>query len=239
MQETIKKIVFSLAGIYLVFVALPNNTILTTLTGLRLAATEQYLGIAMPDTLPYPVDISKWRIVAYDNSSFEIGNGVYLLEQGKVNTSTPIVLRAGERALLLPGPSPVGVSFKLNECSGYLEQFQNFTPLIPKECPKASTMGSDTACDAYIDTVPQCEIPTNGLAINALTLPCQTFVKENINYPSCVKANQNSAAFEKNEWRIYPAPMESTWYPEEFYKLYDGNGNFIGIFKALNPSQPE
>ncbi len=50
--------------------------------------------------------------------------------QGRINKETDVVVRGGSTIFLIEGQSPIGVSFRVNRCSGYLAQFQTFYPPI-------------------------------------------------------------------------------------------------------------
>src|SRR3989344_2077555 len=49
---------------------------------------------------------------------------------GIVNQLPPVVLAPGQTALVVTGASPVGVSFRENRCTGFLEQVQSFDPAL-------------------------------------------------------------------------------------------------------------
>lgn len=49
-----------------------------------------------------------------------------------------IIMSAGGRALVSSGKSPIGYSFRLNECIGYLNETSTYVPALPNACPDGS-----------------------------------------------------------------------------------------------------
>ncbi len=82
------------------------------------------------------ITISGWRLVsAATGNSATIPNGSQLLRTGDVNGASPVVLHPGDTAIISSGESPVGASFRENECVGYLTQHQTFVPSLSRNCP--------------------------------------------------------------------------------------------------------
>ncbi len=178
-----------------------------------------------------PLPISGWTLEGKTRLDLEIGNASPLPYSGRLNREYPVLLKPGEKAVVITGKSPIGVSFRLNKCSGYLGQFQDFEPYIPKECPRAIDedipANLDDSCLDYLERLPRCEIPGN-LSETPLSPACREYLGRKINYNACVDAHKNNPDFYKPEWRIYLGRSARLWKAErETIILHDGNGKII------------
>jgi hypothetical protein len=72
-----------------------------------------------------------------------IPRGSNLLILGETNLTRDISLTAGDRAIISTGVSPVGYSFRVNMCSGYLNQSGTYTPALRNECPRNMSCAID------------------------------------------------------------------------------------------------
>ncbi|PIP73473.1 MAG: hypothetical protein COW88_01970 [Candidatus Lloydbacteria bacterium CG22_combo_CG10-13_8_21_14_all_47_15] len=152
---------------------------------------------------------------------------------GSVNQTAPAFLSPDERAYITTGNSPVGMSFRVNRCSGYLEQFRDFTPALPQSCP-SPLEGVDRAaanisaeCAQFISRIPRCTIVTAELP-DELTPSCKEFILGKIGHNSCAAAHQNDANFYTGEWRIFLGIDRNLWGDEgDIIQLIDRNGSTI------------
>lgn len=129
---------------------------------------------------------------------------------GEINEPTEITLGNREKVIRSPKPSPLGVNFQVNKCSGYLNQFLAFEPpLAPPAggCPEPDLSGLNPAfpanqeCLAFIATIPACTTPLT--FPNNLSPNCQNFIKEEFNYNACFDTHQSDPNFLLPEWRVY------------------------------------
>ena len=164
-----------------------------------------------------------------------IPKGVDLPFANQINYESPIFIDPGDKVVLITGRSPTGYSFKLNKCTGYFNQFQDFTPKLPKECPVASDYNIASvpgylkdACVDYLESIPRCNMPLNNIPPN-LQSECLSLINEKLNYKSCVEDHKNDKDFYKKEWRIYLGRSEKLWKDRrEIIKLLDLNKETIG-----------
>lgn len=169
-------------------------------------------------------------------NSATIGNGVYLPYSGVINPTEPIYLSAGETAVISTGKSPVGYSFRINKCFGYMSQFQNFNPWIPPNCPllryeplPKPPNALEDACLDYIDSYPSCRYQTRDR--DYLSAACNNFIREKGNYTYCVNAHKNDSNFYRPEWRIYLGRNQTLWKSSrETIVLLDQNGKTIDSY---------
>ncbi|MFA6552681.1 MAG: hypothetical protein WCT19_04255 [Candidatus Paceibacterota bacterium] len=164
--------------------------------------------------------------------SVTIGKAVPLPYSGVVNAAETVKLNPGETVYISSGYSPTGFSFRLNSCTGYFGQFQDFIPPLPLDCPAASleTMPStpnklEDSCLDFIDDLPVCKIVSD--VPNYFRNDCKNFLSK-LNYNNCVLNHRNSIDFYKPEWRIYLGRNELLWKSSrETINLLDQNGKVI------------
>jgi hypothetical protein len=192
------------------------------------------------------VNITGWRVTSLRTDTTEvIPQGVEVLTTNGVPTSSQIVLHSGEEANLVTGVSPVGVSFKQNECSGYLAQTQTFYPSMNTRCPDPTddfarfytgNDKSDRSCSDYVKTVRNCKVP---IEKTALPQACIAFADTYLNYNGCVAAHRNDTNFENGSWYVYfgfdePSKKKrhDLWDPShDTLKLLDANGKTVDTYE--------
>lgn len=152
---------------------------------------------------------------------------------GTPNLKTAVSLPPTGRAIITSGRSPIGTSFRVNICSGYLDQFQAYTPTLRQECPepldelKAVGPSTEASCQAFVKTLPRCRA-WSGTFPATISASCKAFVTNNLNYNSCVQRNEKAEAFYKNEWRLFLDKTTELWKNrQEIVKLFDAKGNTI------------
>ena len=196
---------------------------------------EEYVEVFASYNNKQPVNITGWTIKsAITGKSAIIPKGVYMPFSGVVNKEENIFLNPGDRAIITTGDSPKGVSFRLNTCTGYFEQFQDFTPMLPQQCPRPSDeklpLGPNSledVCVKYIEQIPACVAHIQALPIG-LSDGCNEYINKNIHYNGCLGLHKNDSDFYKPEWRIFLKRSEKLWKSErETIKLLDADGKTI------------
>lgn len=198
---------------------------------------KEYIEIKFSSKSAGKALLSGLRLRGAYNLDLPIGEGVYLYWPGIVNNKEPIFLESGGKAIITTGQSPIGYSFRLNKCTGYLEQFQDFIPSLSKDClyPRDEDLpsgpgGLDDKCLDYIDKLPRCEIVKSIPAY--LSSQCQEYISTKINYKSCVDTHRDDPDFYKNEWRIFLGRNDELWKEKrETIELLDKSG---GLIKSIS-----
>jgi hypothetical protein len=195
--------------------------------------TKRSLSITLPETISSTPIITGWKLVNERGMIVTIPEGTEHFIQGKISSTSPIALTGKDRAIISAAASPVGVSFKLDKCSGFLSEFQEFTPPLPASCPSASelikslsTSVGSGECGTYIKKLPSCRIGQGG-GYESLPLNCRSIVASNINQNSCVSRFKNDADFSIPEWRIF---LDQKWFlsaEHDTISLYDKDNIFI------------
>jgi hypothetical protein len=132
---------------------------------------------------------------------------------------------------LIGEKSPLSTdAFRVNECLGYLNQYEDFYPSIYNYCPKPELedlYDLNPFCQDYILKLRRCQIPnySTNLKISSNSY-CTSYISENLNYSGCFKNYSNEDIFLKNYWYIYTKsdlvePLHDIIY------LYDQNGYLV------------
>ena len=200
-------------------------------------ADQEYVQIRATSDNSAPILLSGMTLKSQvSGQTAVIGNGAYLIFPGTVNSEEQIYLKPGETAYITTGRSPVGYSFRLNKCSGYLAQSQQYTPYISAECPYAKNEplppppnGINDQCLDYLDSIPQCTITPN--PPNSLSHECQVFITTKINYPQCIAGHKNDADFYRGEWRVFLGRSDPIWKTRrEIVDLLDRSGKVVDSY---------
>jgi hypothetical protein len=182
------------------------------------------------------VDITGWKIestVTYNNA--KIPTGVHTLHQGGGNVIGDIILVPGDDAIITTGASPVQLSFKGNECTGYLG-IHSYS--YSSECPDATSEFNahyagnplaDDSCYSFVQTVNECSTPAQVPA--GLTAACDAFISKYLNYNGCVAAHSGDAHFYGNTWNVYLGYGARLWKnSRDNIKLLDASGKTVDMF---------
>lgn len=200
---------------------------------------EEYVALETADSLTKPIPITGWRLQSMITKTVvTIPQATKVSTSGNVNIEQAIVLSPRDKVYLLTGHSPIGTSFQVNMCSGYFEQFQEFTPPLTKQCPYAENelkFADDDAalfggeCLSFIENISRCTMPLEALPE---TFPdsCHLFITEKINYNTCVKNHRDDADFFAPEWRVYLKYDTELWGARDIIRLLDENGKTVDVF---------
>lgn len=215
-----------------------------------------------------PINITGWSVengassrkyqigynVFFGNSSrVYIPQGANLFIPGAQNTLGPILLKPGDKAVLLTGSMPPVTdytisSFRVNKCSGYIEEDESvkFSPAISRSCPDYRAYPEvndfERSCYDFVRRMRRCHTPElkdvrrpdGGLDVGTvdgvlgLTNSCKAFIQTTFNYNSCVARHLNDEDFYKKEWRVFLGQPWELWAKErETITLYDQSGRIV------------
>ncbi len=224
-----------------------------------------------------PIDISGWTLQNGRGSrAYDVGGGnlqyfpsiTALIPKGVgfvsplgQNYFQDIVLKPGENAIIVTGsvgstgsPFPI-VSFKENECSGYLQNLPDysFSPYLNMTCVSPSQEPGlealDSACQHFVSTLSSCQTPKfnttrDGYAADyrgntcvgcvngtpGLSNACVAFIKTHFSYQGCLAYHSGDPNFYSNTWRIYlNKPWEMWATDHESISLFDLRGNLAAF----------
>jgi hypothetical protein len=215
-------------------------TIMQDISGVRAPdAQDEYLQIAANYANEASIDLSGWVLEsALTGTRIAIPAAASPYVANTASAMRSVVLKPGDLALVTSSASPVGVSFRENMCSGYLQQFQSFSPPLADECPSPSQIlpltsenlqrYGDTCFDA-INNLPQCRFPQSLPA--EISGACRTFLTEFLSYNGCVNQNRHRSTFESNVWRLYLGSGVEIWRnSHDAVRLLDAQGKTVSVF---------
>lgn len=198
---------------------------------------NEYVTMRFQKTGNKKILLTGWRIESdMTGRGATIGKGVNFPFLGGINYDEPIWINPGDTVYLVSGRSPNGISFHSNKCTGYFEQFQDFTPPLEQNCPRVTDdlprapNRLPDRCLNYIDNLPTCRIPLENNLNSNLSPECLSFLSTEINYNKCIDRHRTDPDFYKPEWHIYLNQNESIWKTQrEVIKLFDNDGKTVGV----------
>ncbi len=208
----------------------------TSSGGFETNPAREYVTLRVRDDATRQIDITGWRLQsAVSGRTAFIRNGTAVYSSGEAVGQEHIVLNPGDSAIVSSGRSPVGTSFRENICTGYLSQFQEFTPDLEPNCPYPEAEAEDTnddtifannTCYSYLQGMRQCTVELNPPS----TLPpnCRAFISNTLTYQGCVKAHRYESDFKSRQWRVYLGYSEDLWRSKrEVLTLLDSEGKLV------------
>jgi len=195
---------------------------------------KEYITIAITQQNLSEVDVTNWKLQNSKGETVALGQGTNIPFTGKVNPVSSIKVKGGDFLTVSTGRSPIGVSFEMNSCAPYLEQFQDFIPPITGICPPQGESKDysslDSSCRNYINKMPRCT--TNAKVLpSELSASCMTFIYANVNYNGCVSSHKNDVNFYSKEWKIFLGRSSELWAQKDTITLLDSGGKIIGAVK--------
>lgn len=175
------------------------------------------------------VNVTGWRVQS-NKRWFPIPQAVRTYDIVRTNTEGDIVLEKGNTLTLYIGiGSPVGVNFRLNKCTGYLNDRADFPFTLPRDCPLPaadSYQNLSGTCQNYIRSLSRCESPDPevmnafpGDAGNA----CREFVNNFFGVNYCYSSLSGKADFLRNEWYAWI---------DEFSEVFDPSHDWVRLVNA-------
>jgi hypothetical protein len=184
-----------------------------------------------------PISLGGWSLQsAYTGVRHTLPQAAPNFIQGAVNAVLPVSLAPGAEVVVSSGVSPVGVSFRENECAGYLAQFQEFSPPLQTRCVSAAAAIPDTAetraalgdtCFDFLATVPSCTFPRS--LPSDISPACASSVMQALSYNSCVRIHRTEAGFAGSTWRLYLAAPRPLWREHDVVRLLDPAGRIVDV----------
>ncbi len=218
-----------------------SNGVTMSTSGARAdEADDEYITLRIAQNISEPVLLDGWRLRStVTGTDVLISGASYLPRLGGNNQEYTIRANPGDEIIITTGRSPIGVSFRTNECIGYLEQFQDFYPRLPQQCPYAEDeipaqyeFGSgpnafNEECMDIVERIGRCEINTQTLPID-IQPQCREFINKSLNYNGCVDLHSNDSDFYGDEWRVYLGRTQELWKERrEVIELVDANNRVI------------
>lgn len=191
---------------------------------------KEYVEISASYSNKEPISITGWTLKGRQGFGATIGKGAYLVYSAQLNTQDAVFLGPNDRAIIVTGHSPIGTSFRLNLCTGYFNQFQDFTPALPQDCPRISEkeipVNYPDACFDFVKSLSTCRMPLTAVPPGAGN-DCANFVSEKANYNGCVLTHKSEENFYKLGWRVYLGRDNELWGTRDSITLFDNEGKIV------------
>ncbi len=197
---------------------------------------QEYVSIRVSGSLQSSITITGWTLQSSTNSlKVTIGSAAQIPALGDVNTNAPITLGSNSTVYVTTGFSPNGASFRTNECTGYFEQFQDFSPTLPMECPRPrdemflfpEKTAGNAECENFINSLRQCTLTVTEIP-GKIGSSCQDFILNNLSYNGCILKHKNDPNFYRDEWRVFLNRNQELWSnSHDRILLLDENGKLV------------
>jgi len=197
---------------------------------------KEYVSIRVSSSLQGNITITGWALQSSTNTTkVVIGPAASIPASGNLSTNAPITLGASGTIHVTTGRSPNGLSFRANKCTGYFEQFQDFSPSLPIECPRPrdemylfpEKTAGNAECEKFINTLRQCTLTVTEIPANVGS-SCQDFILTDLSYNGCVMKHKNDLDFYRNEWWVFLSRDQELWNNNhDRILLLDENGKLV------------
>lgn len=201
-------------------------------------ASKEYVVVTASADNTTQIGISGWSLESASHGVHIVLPGAApVFVAGVVNPTAAVFLSPGASAIVSSGLSPLGVSLRENECSGYLEEMQRFTPALANSCPSAADVLEETdqnlrvygsSCFEYLSNAPACYFPKT--LPNSLSPACRELIVTSLSYNGCVQRYHNDASFNLPSWRLFLGSGVPLWDPShDIIRLLDQYGRVVDV----------
>lgn len=218
-----------------------NKIRMSNISGVRgTDPNKEYLSLSTSLSDNETVNITGWYLKSEVTGYYAMIGKAALLPFPFTKTESDVILKNGDKAIIVKGFSPIGISFRTNICTGYFEENRTFSPSLPRQCPKpkdealpkfSSIYDRDEECVDLIEKIPRCT--TKGSSFirdlpDTVTESCKNYITTQINYNSCVAKHFSDTNFPGKEYRIYLNKFGPLWRHErETINLHDRTGLIV------------
>ncbi len=202
--------------------------------------SKEYITLSTNFDKGETVNITGWYFKSEVTGYYATIGKAALLPFPFTKVESDVVLQRGDRAIIVKGFSPIGISFRTNKCTGFFEENRKFTPSLPLQCPnpedeklpKFSTIyDRNDECLNIIERIPRCTTVGNEFLRDLPdTVPssCKNYLQTQINYNACVAFHFDDTDFPGNQYRIYLNKFGPLWRQErEKLNLHDRSGLIV------------
>ena len=178
------------------------------------------------------VNITGWKIVTNDGSIY-LPKAVSFYRIGGTNTETDLILERGNYVEVSFSKSPMEKNFRLNMCTGYLNDRYEFDRSIPENCPlleRDEYKHLSGECQNYIRSLGRCELSdpnvTNSFRGEEGN-ECRLFINDRINVTECYESSQDDPRFFSDEWRVWLGQWDIIDSLHDYIRLFNQEGLLI------------
>jgi len=161
-----------------------------------------------------PIVVSGWSLENTQGKRYMIGNAarIPLVDASE----TTAALLPSTQAYIHTGASPLGIGFRENACTGYLNENNRFIPSLSGGCPSidvSKLVQYNDRCLSFLQqNAGSCRMPViAGNATVGIGDDCSDFIAKNLNYRGCVDNFRSATDFYRNTWHFYFNRPEKLW----------------------------
>lgn len=157
-----------------------------------------------------PIFITGWKLRGNRSGDTFVPFGI--ADMSPVNlggVETRIALSPGEYANFYTNASAIKRNFRLNKCTGFLNNFYAFVPTLPNDCPKLFERGEAVTfsgtCQSFLFSLRACAniSPNDRNRFGSeQDLGCRA-IMDRYNFGYCYNKFRSQANFFSKEWRIW------------------------------------
>lgn len=177
-----------------------GKIVISSLYGSSPAASGEYLELKNRSAKD-KIMITGFRVENSQHTSFMLPQGYEL--PGFAPAPSPIVLKPGDRALISIGRQERQINFRENICTGYFDEFSDFSPSLDHSCPRIEPTRSVSYTDQCILLIERTSACRTARIDTFVGPACEAFVDAHQNYAGCVADSRDRADFYLRRWRIW------------------------------------
>lgn len=148
------------------------------------------------------ISVTGFRVENARHESFEIPKG-HALPGTSVIASDPILLGPGDRVTITMGKQERHMNFRENICTGYFDEFSEFSPSLDHQCPEIVLPDRASYTDQCIRLIEGTGSCSAGQTQQFTDSRCATFINDHLNYNGCVRDNKNRDDFYLKRWLVW------------------------------------
>jgi hypothetical protein len=185
-----------------------------------------------------PPNITGWRLKS-NHSEFIIPQAVEIFEPLGANEEKDIILSSNNYVNIYSNKSVVNKNFRLNKCTGYLGNYYDFNPSLPKNCPPVYRSRYEIAhlsgqCQTYLFSLGGCKAVDYSFYNSTLLgsdqgNACRAFLNTVATYGSCFQKYGQDKDFLSSEWRVW-VNNDILDSQHDRLNLFDNNGLLVSDY---------
>ena len=201
----------------------------------KTSVDREYFVLLVSNVLTTPITITDWKVLDRQKKIIYSFPGISVSDSSE--EILPITVYSGDRIIVSSGSSPIGTSFRVNKCSGYLSQSNTFIPALRTSClvplhaftEYGKVPFSDDVCYATILSLRSCvTVDTVPLGV---TDSCRDFLQNVLSEEGCISRHRNDTDFYTGEWRVFLGSDKELWKNRDnVLYLLDENDLLVATF---------
>ncbi len=178
--------------------------------------------------------ITNWKIKGNRRAEAYIPKGISDMSPTSLGGAQgPIGLAPGEYAVFYTNTSAIGRNFRLNKCTGFLNNFHSFVPSLPNNCPalfeRSEVVTFSGSCQSFLFSLSSCaDVKPNDR--NRFTGEndngCRA-IMDRFNFGYCYNRFRSQPDFFSREWKVWLNERPNFDREHDRILLYDSAGLLV------------